>query len=405
MPLKPHQRDGTGAQMSKPFPKSVPSKYYTYSPDGLMKSENAPLISVIVPIYNAGHYLDQALSSIEDQTYKNLEIICLNDGSTDDSLDIMGRHAEKDSRIVLIDKENEGYGSTCNRGIDEAHGEWISILEPDDWLEPTMYEDMIEHASRFACKADIIKSPYWRIEDPDTPQQRKLHCSYARRMKGIKQPFTINDAVCLIRHHPSIWSAIYRKSFLDENCIRFPPIPGAGWADNPFLIDTLCRAKNILYVDKAYYCYRNGTEEQEKAFSANNPSVPINRWLEMTDIIEEIGIDDPQVLKSHYSHGFLYTGGILESHSPDEPEIHDMLVSVYKRMKPELVFEDDSISPASKRLYAELLGIEPQNTGRAKHAAYLANQAMYNILNVGPREFGHTVRRYVTKYRKRSGGR
>lgn len=96
----------------------------------MSSSQFAPLVSVIIPIYNAEPYLDQALESVEGQTYKNLEIICLNDGSTDDSLAIMRAHAARDERIVVIDKHNQGYGATCNRGLDESHGEWISILDP-----------------------------------------------------------------------------------------------------------------------------------------------------------------------------------------------------------------------------------------------------------------------------------
>ena len=97
------------------------------------------LVSVIVPIYNAEKYLDQCLSSIREQAYSNLEIICINDGSTDDSLAIVAKHAALDDRIRIIDKENAGYGAGCNRGMDEAHGEWLAIVEPDDWIEPGMY--------------------------------------------------------------------------------------------------------------------------------------------------------------------------------------------------------------------------------------------------------------------------
>ena len=109
----------------------------------MSSSQFAPLVSVIIPIYNAEPYLNQALESVEGQTYKNLEIICLNDGSTDNSLDIMRAHAARDERIVVIDKHNQGYGATCNRGLDESHGEWISILEPDDWIESGMYSDLL----------------------------------------------------------------------------------------------------------------------------------------------------------------------------------------------------------------------------------------------------------------------
>lgn len=392
--------------MSKPFnQKPRIGSYYTYPANNFSERDHQPLVSVIVPIYNAGQYLDQALSSIEGQSYRNLEIICLNDGSTDGSLETIKKHAETDDRIVTIDKPNEGYGATCNRGIDEAHGEWISIIEPDDWIEQGMYAEMVEHASQFSCVADVVKTPYWRIENPDTPHQRKLHCSYARRMRGVKQPFRISDAPCLIRHHPSIWSAIYRKGFLNEHGIRFHPIPGAGWADNPFLVDTLLRAKNILYVDKAFYCYRADTEEQERSFHKSNPSIPVTRWLEMTDVFDSLGVTDAGLLAAHYERGFMYIGGVLESHSPDEPEVRDMLLAVFGRMEPELVFEDAGISPASKRLFAEVLGIEPKGASMSKHARYLASQAVYNVANVGPQELAHSIRRYVTKYRKRSGGR
>ena len=170
--------------------------------------------SVIVPIYNAEPYLDQALESVAGQTYKNLEIICLNDGSTDNSLAIMRAHAARDERIVVIDKHNQGYGATCNRGLDESHGEWISILEPDDWIESGMYSDLLALARMYPEPIDIVKSGYWRIWLPDTPKQRKMNCSYHGRINPPVQPFAIKDAAHLLCHHPSIWSAIYRKQYL-----------------------------------------------------------------------------------------------------------------------------------------------------------------------------------------------
>ena len=84
-----------------------------------------PLVSLVVPIYNVADYLEQCLASIQSQSYTNLEIICLNDGSTDSSLALLEAYAARDGRIVIIDKENEGYGATCNRGIAAAHGKWI----------------------------------------------------------------------------------------------------------------------------------------------------------------------------------------------------------------------------------------------------------------------------------------
>lgn len=93
-----------------------------------MNHDAHALVSVIVPTYNTEAFLDQCLLSIRNQTHTELEILCVNDGSTDGSLAIMQRHAAEDARIRIIDKENGGYGAGCNRGIAEARGEWVSIL-------------------------------------------------------------------------------------------------------------------------------------------------------------------------------------------------------------------------------------------------------------------------------------
>ena len=93
---------------------------------------SAHLISVIIPIYNVEKYLAQCLASVQAQTYANLEIICVNDGSTDGSLAILEAHASQDERITIVDKSNAGYGAACNLGLTGAHGDWISIVEPDD---------------------------------------------------------------------------------------------------------------------------------------------------------------------------------------------------------------------------------------------------------------------------------
>lgn len=153
------------------------------------------LISVIVPIYNAQPYLGQCLNSIVGQTYKNLEIILLNDGSTDDSLTTIHRFAGDDARIKVVDKQNQGYGATCNRGIAEATGTWISIVEPDDWIEPDMYADMLAFAAKFeeeGTPLDIVKTPYWRIWMPDTDEERRLNAAtkaaLSRRSSRLPSP-------------------------------------------------------------------------------------------------------------------------------------------------------------------------------------------------------------------------
>ena len=105
-----------------------------------------PKVSVLVPVYNASEFLRTALTSLVNQTLADIEIICINDGSKDDSLSIIQEFAAKDPRIVVLDKTNTGYGDSMNQGIKLAHGEYIGILEPDDYLELNAFEKLYQLA-------------------------------------------------------------------------------------------------------------------------------------------------------------------------------------------------------------------------------------------------------------------
>ncbi len=364
------------------------------------------LVSIIVPIYNAGPYLEQCLDSIVGQTHKDLEIILLNDGSTDDSLTTMRRYAENDGRIKVIDKQNQGYGATCNRGLAEATGTWVSIVEPDDWIEPGMYADMLAFAAKFADEGtplDIVKTPYWRIWMPDTKQQRKLNCSYKNRIHPPKQPFAIADAAHLLCHHPSIWSAIYRKSFLDERNIRFKEIPGAGWADNPFLVETLCQTDRIGYFDTAYYCYREETPEKSKNFAHSNTLLPLERWNDMMDVLERLDITDERILRAHNSRGFTYLSGIIEEVDLTHDDVRETAKHMFERMDADLVFSDNEVSPGMKRLYAGLRGIPCPRINPLPHMKGLVGQGVYNLKNTGVVNTLFATKNYLVKRARREG--
>lgn len=357
------------------------------------------LVSVIVPTFNAEPYLEQCLDSILAQTHRELEVLCLNDGSTDNSLSIMKDYASQDGRIRIIDKQNEGYGTTCNRGLAEANGEWISIVEPDDWIESDMYADMLAFATKFEQPLDIIKTPYWRIWMPDTPEEHKLNCSYRSRIKPPRQPFAIRDAAHLLTHHPSIWSAIYRKSFLDDHAIRFREYPGAGWADNPFLLETLCQTDRIGYFDTPYYCYREETPEKSKSFALNNTLLPLERWNDMMDILERLGTQDESVLRAHNSRGFTYLAGIAEQVDLSHDDVRRAATRMFERMDASLVLSDPEISPAAKRTFAELRGLPEPQISSLPYMWGLVKQGCYNLKNIGPSFTWLAVRNYFTKDR------
>lgn len=368
---------------------------------------NYPLISVILPIYNTERYLDQCLTSVETQSYRNLEILCINDGSTDGSLEIMQMHALHDDRIRIIDKQNQGYGASCNRGIDEARGDYISIVEPDDWVESHMYEDMIDFAASFADgkPIDIVKTPYWRIWFPDTSKQQKLNCAYKDRIHPTHQPFALRDVPHLLHHHPSIWSAIYRKQYLIDKGIRFREFPGAGWADNPFLIETLCQTDRIIYLDQPYYCYREDTPEKLAAFAHRSTLLPLERWNDMMDVLDRLGVDDPEIRKAIYCRGFTYLSGVIEEVDLTHEEVRKAATAMFERMNPQYVFENEHVSPGCKRMFAELRGLPRPKINKLQYVGELVSAGIYNLRNTGIRNAFYATTNYLKKYKRRTGGK
>ena len=379
----------------------------TPSTDSRASGGADPAVSVIVPVYNAERYLDQALASAEGQTLRGLEIVCVNDGSTDGSRAILVAHAARDPRVRIVDKPNCGYGSAMNRGIREARGEWIAILEPDDWIEPGMYADMLELAARHADAEppiDIIETPYWVIVDADKPTERRLPCQYRGRIRPKRQPFTVHDAPHLLAHHPSIWTALYRRSFLDGHKIRFKEVPGAGWVDNPFLVETLCQAEAILYLPRAYYCYRDETPEKTAQMAQRDPLLPFERWNDMVDVLERLGVTDPAVWTPQITRAFTYMGGIVEfTGVSGDPAIEAAVHRMYDRMDPALVFADPRVSPAAKEAFARYRGIAGPPISRLAHIRDLVRETCYNTWNKGLLETLRMARTYLSSYTARSG--
>lgn len=344
------------------------------------------LVTVIVPACNAGATLAQCMDSILAQTHERIEVLLLDDGSTDGSGPLMDRYAERDERVRVIHKPNEGYGATCNRGIDEAHGHWIAIVEPDDWILPGMYATMLgcvrEVEAASGTMVDLVKTPYWRITDPDTPSQEQLPCRYQGRIRA-KQPMQAHDAPILLRYHPSIWSALYRTSFLRNRGIRFHEIPGAGWADNPFLIDTLCQARAIAYLDEAFYCYREETPEKMRALAQRDPAMPMRRWCDMADSLERIGVTDDGIWDAQYARAFSYLRRVLNEVPLDAPGVREATVAMFERMDPARVYAIAEVSPEHKALFAQLRGLPAPRGGKVAYSLSLAKKAAERLREEG----------------------
>lgn len=368
-----------------------------------------PLVSLVVPIYNVADYLEQCLASIQAQSYTNLEIICLNDGSTDSSLSLLEAHATRDGRISIINKENEGYGKTCNRGIAAAHGAWIGIVEPDDYLEPTMVQELVEliQANGGENQVDIARSAYWRVfgnqkngragaktpvKTGTTSLEYRIPCAYKGRVKPKQQPCSIDQMTQLLLHHPAIWTALYRKEFLTQNNISFKEVPGAGWVDNPFLIASHCCGARLVYTDSALYNYRENGYAEAAAFAQRQPKIPLERWNDMMDVVDSRNIASNVVLNALTLRGINYaelTKDALtwrEEHDAAgeiDSEVLELLAKSFERMDAKCVFDNPAISSSGKAFFAQVRGIALPKDDTFARYAYLTKEGFFRLKNDG----------------------
>ena len=208
-------------------------------------------ISVVLPIFKVEDYLGKCIDSIVNQSLKNIEILLATDGPESCNR-ICEDYAQKDSRIKII--YNPGsYGKAVNMGIDAAQGEYIGIIETDDWIKSDMFEKLYKKA--ISCSADIVKCGW--------------HNSYDKKINGKKfifaqeqDVFNIKDEPTLLGFQASVWSAIYKKEFLNKNNIRFIQQRGLSYIDSPFHVETLLKAETVATVKEALYFYYQDNPSQ-----------------------------------------------------------------------------------------------------------------------------------------------
>ncbi len=242
-----------------------------------------PKVSIVIPIYNVAQFLVECLDSVVNQTLKEIEIICVNDGSTDSSLEIVKRYAAKDDRFVIINKKNAGYGHTMNRGIEKARGKYIGITESDDYIMPRMYEQLYTIAEKHHL--DVVKSDYYEFntisgrKNLDYIKTCNMDTSY------YNHPIVNSKEHILFHFKMNTWTGIYRTEFLRENNICHNETPGASYQDNGFWFQTLSLAKSVYFLNKAFYCYRqdnpnSSINSNSKVYAMNDEYVFIEKFAE-----------------------------------------------------------------------------------------------------------------------------
>jgi len=248
---------------------------------------NTPLISIIVPIYKTEIYLKQCVDSILAQSLTDIEIILVDDGSPDNCPVICDEYAKKDKRVKVIHQQNGGYGKACNAGFNAATGEYIGIVESDDYIEQDMYETLYSAVQDDRCP--IIKgSLFWECQD-GTVDIRSLRHITNNELQCKVNP---KDNLNLMLFFTSIWTAIYRRDFIFSNKIKMIETKGASYQDDVWRFETFAMAEYIMLIDKPVYHYRYMREGSSMANKENFYAVfdnfsEIKRFLLVNNKYEE----------------------------------------------------------------------------------------------------------------------
>lgn len=216
-----------------------------------------PKVSILMPSLNSGAFIRECMESVVHQTLQDIEIICIDAGSTDGTLEILREYERNDPRIRVIVSDKKSMGYQYNLGLDAAAGDYIGMVETDDWIEADTFESLWMAASR--QDVDIVAANqflyYTKPEIHDQPLETLKKCPY-------EQIFFPKDVLYSFAVKPLIWSAIYRRSMLNENSVRFNETPGASFQDASFHFIVMTVAKTAFFLDRYFYHYRYDSETQ-----------------------------------------------------------------------------------------------------------------------------------------------
>lgn len=246
-------------------------------------------ISVIIPSYNVVRYIRQCIDSVLSQNFGWVEVICVDAWSTDGTLEIINEYAANDNRVRLFCSDYKSYGKQVNIGIEAARGEYISIIESDDYVDDDMLRHLYWHAINRGVQ--IVKGQYYQTFELDFDHIVEKEIQYMPR--GVRSGIAfIPDYIPIIHKTDDyIWNGLYQKSFLDKYTIRFNETPGAAYQDISFQQKILNHAESMVYLRNTFYHYR----VTRQGASSLNPNCLRYVYQEYKHLLEEYEIKPSRI--------------------------------------------------------------------------------------------------------------
>lgn len=270
-------------------------------------------MTVIVPVYNTKLQIERCVASIRNQTYPELEILLIDDGSTDGSEELCDTFAKEDLRIRVIHKENGGVSSARNEGLTQAAGEYIVFVDSDDWIEADMVEDMLREAKE--KKVMLVVGNYVRAVEEGQEKQSIAQVPFkgAKLTEQETEPCLLTSAEILeyylseddnIRIPHSVWGKLFARSLIGDK--RFPLIKRT--EELLFSTEIFCEAKKGVYLPKKYYHYLDDREESlmHQAFDMQSIEHTVN--VEIPLLLKQVQIMEEAGFKEQAEHAAFYLG-------------------------------------------------------------------------------------------------
>lgn len=340
-----------------------------------------PKVSIIVPTYNVEKYLVECMESIINQTLQDIEIICIDDGSTDNSGKILDEYATKDSRIKVIHKENGGYGKAMNVGLDNATGEYIGIVEPDDYIELNMYEELYKIAHE--KDLDLIKADFNRF----VGERTNLQLTYNQLDKtGENYNKIINpkENTKIFDFIMNTWSGIYKRDFIEKHHIKHNETPGASFQDNGFWFQTFIFADKIYFLNKPFYMNRrdnpnSSVKDRGKVYAMKHEYDYIYKILENNPELKNIFI-----YNYYYAKFTNYTSTLKRVHKSFKKEFLNVFAEEFKTAVQKREIDLETFDPKGELKLKILLNKPNKFLKKAlNHKSFLEN-----IFSVRNEKFG-----------------
>ena len=254
-------------------------------------SIDTPKVSVIVPVYNMKQYLGECIDSILKQTLTSIEVICIDDGSTDNSLQILEEFKTKDNRIYIYGKKNEGLGaaSARNCGLNYARGEYVLILDSDDFFEPAMIEIIVERAEK--TNADIVIFGGYEYDDK-RHIKRVLNGILNEKFIPKKKVFSASDCSETIFQlsQGMAWNKLFKRAFIENTGIRFQNIKFSD--DAYFTFSNMVLARRITVINELLINYRVNTGGSQTDRIAGCPDSAYLPYVELRNFLKERNLYD-----------------------------------------------------------------------------------------------------------------